>query len=226
MSEKIIIAIDGPASSGKSTVAKLLAKKLAYLYVDTGAMYRTVTLAAQQAGVPWEDKEALARVAREAHLELQADHGEARVFLDGREVGNEIRTPEISRLTSQCTANSPGVRQALVARQQALGKSGGVVMEGRDISTVVFPQAELKVFLNASVAERARRRIKDFEARGIAYDASKVADDIHHRDEEDRQRPVGALIKAKDAVEVVADGKGPEEIVQEILSHWPAGKAR
>lgn len=221
MSEKITIAIDGPASSGKSTVARMLARKLGYLYVDTGAMYRTVTLASRQAGIDPSDQAALEKLSREASIELRPDQGEVRVFLDGREVGNEIRTPEISRLTSQYIANVPGVRRSLVARQRELGSQGGVVMEGRDISTVVFPQAQLKVFLNASVEERARRRIRDFQQRGIPYDAARVEDDIRSRDEEDRQRPVGALIHAPDAVEVVADGKGPEEIVEEILRHWP-----
>jgi cytidylate kinase len=222
--KKITIAIDGPASSGKSTVAKLLAKRLGYLYVDTGAMYRTVTLAARLQGVEPSDSQSLVRLSREARLDLKPEAGEVKVYLEGVEVGHEIRTPEISRLTSQFTANVPGVRESLVARQREFGRQGGVVMEGRDISTVVFPAAELKVFLSASVTERARRRILDFEKRGIPCDASKVEEEIRLRDEEDRRRPVGALLQAPDAVAIVADGKSPESIVQEILGHWPVSR--
>ncbi len=218
---RIAIAIDGPAGSGKSTVAKTLARELGYLYVDTGAMYRTVTLAARRAGVDPADKEGLARVAREAAIGVEPSQGGMRVFLDGREVGNEIRTPEISRLTSQFTANAPGVRQAMVERQRRLGGGGGVVMEGRDISTVVLPRAELKVYLDASVQERTRRRIRDFEQRGIAYDAGKVEQDIRSRDDEDRARPVGALKVDPQAVLIQGDGKDPRKVIAEILGHWP-----
>jgi cytidylate kinase len=224
MPEKITVAIDGPAGSGKSTVAKMVAQKLGYLYVDTGAMYRAIALAVKRRGVDPKDPLAVAEVARKADLKLQPASDGMNVFLDGQRLGNEIRTPEISLITSRYIANSDGVRDVLVQRQRELGKSGGVVMEGRDIATEVFPNAGLKVYLNASVKERTRRRILDFKQQGIAYDEAKVEADIQKRDEEDCGRKRGALRKADDAVEVIADQKTPEEIVKEILSHFP-GKA-
>lgn len=223
--KKSTIAIDGPAGSGKSTIARMLARRLGYVYVDTGAMYRTVTLAAQRAGVDPADHEAVARVARQADIRLEPTPDGLRVLLDGAEVGAEIRTPEVSRLTSQFTANSPGVRAALVERQQAFGRQGGVVMEGRDITTVVFPQAELKVFLTCSPAERTRRRALEYEQKGIAFDRDKLLADIERRDHEDMNRPLGALKKAPGAVEVSSDGKTPEAIVSEIMGHLPASAA-
>ena len=217
----LVVAIDGPAGSGKSTIAKALARRLAYLYIDTGAMYRCVTLAAVRGKADFTDPEALAKVARAADILLEQAPSGLRVVLDGEEVENLIRTPQISRWTSQYTANSPGVRLALVARQRELGLNGGVVMEGRDIGTVVFPDADRKIYFDVSVAERARRRIRDYEGRGIPYVAGEVRADIERRDEEDRGRPIGPLLQAPDAVRVLGDGKDVDAILEEILGLLP-----
>jgi len=214
---KPIIAIDGPAGSGKSTLAKALARRLGLLYIDTGAMYRAVTFEALRRGVNFEDAEALSKVAHEIKIRLEYDEQGTRVFIDGRPYGNEIRTPEISRLTSQVTANARGVREALVSQQWEMGKNGGVVMEGRDIGTVVFPDADLKLYFEVSVDERTRRRIKDFQDRGIAFDEGSVRADIERRDLEDKGRAWGALKRAEDAVFMQGDGKSVEELVEEIL---------
>jgi cytidylate kinase len=211
-----IIAIDGPAGSGKSTVAKALAKRLGFLYIDTGAMYRCVTLASQRRKIDFEVPAELEEVARSIQIKLEAGEGGLKVYLDGEEVENKLRTPEISWLTSQKTANAPGVRAAMVAQQQALGANGGVVMEGRDISTVVFPNADLKIYFDVSVEERTKRRIADFQKRGIEFEAAQVRHDIEKRDAEDRSRPMGALKKADGSVTVLGDGKSVEDILAEI----------
>jgi cytidylate kinase len=221
--ERLVIAIDGPAGSGKSTVAKALARRLGYLYIDTGAMYRCVTLAAKRRSVDFGDAAALAGVARGIRIGLEPGDLGLKVFLDGEEVDNEIRTPEVSRLTSQATANSPGVREALVARQRELGAEGGVVMEGRDIGTVVFPKADLKVYFDVTAAERAHRRVLDYQLRGIPFVAEQVRADIERRDAEDRGRPIGPLRQAEDARLVQGDGKTVEQIVEELLDLMPRG---
>jgi cytidylate kinase len=223
MTERITVAIDGPAGSGKSTIARLLARRLGYVYVDTGAMYRTVTLAALRRGLDPASAgpESLAKVAREALIELEATPDGLRVSLDGQRVGESIRTPEIASLTSRYTANSAGVREELVRRQREMGRRGGVVMEGRDITTVVFPDAQLKVYLDCSVEERVRRRSRQFTQQGIAFDAAGLASEIERRDDEDRNRPIGALKQALGAVKVLSDGKQPDEIVDEIMERLP-----
>jgi cytidylate kinase len=217
MPRKPIIAIDGPAGSGKSTLAKALAKRLGLLYIDTGAMYRAVTFEALRRGVDFNDAEALSKIAHSIQIRLEYDDKGTRVFIDGKPYVNEIRTPDISRLTSQITANARGVREALVSQQWEMGKHGGVVMEGRDIGTVVFPDADLKIYFEVSVDERARRRIHDFQERGISFDESAVHADIERRDVEDKGRQWGALKKAEDAAYIEGDGKSVETLVEEIL---------
>ncbi len=221
----LVIALDGPAGSGKSTVAKALAGRLGYLYIDSGAMYRCVTLAARKRGIDFNDPEALARVARDSDMRLQPGPEGLKVFLDGVEVENLLRTPDISVQTSRYTANSPGVREALVERQRRQGRQGGVVMEGRDIGTVVFPDADLKIYFDVSVAERVRRRVLDYERRGISYERGQVGVEIERRDAEDRSRPVGPLKRAPDAVLVRGDGKDVEAILAEIMALLPRKRA-
>jgi cytidylate kinase len=219
---KPIIAIDGPAGSGKSTLAKALARRLGLLYIDTGAMYRAVTYEALRRGVDFQAEgqdEALSAVAHSMKIRLEYDETGTKVFIDGspKALVNEIRTPEISRLTSQITANVRGVREALVSHQWEMGKDGGVVMEGRDIGTVVFPDADLKLYFEVSVDERTRRRIKDFQDRGIDFDEGAVRADIERRDVEDMGRTWGALKKTEDSVFIQGDGKSVEDLVAEIL---------
>jgi CMP/dCMP kinase len=213
---KLIIAIDGPAGSGKSTVAKLLAARLQYAYIDTGAMYRAVTLKAMREGRDLTDAAAVEAAARAARLEFVPGKA-GKMKLDGADVSDAIRTPEVSRLVSAHVANYPGVRRVLVARQRELGAAGGVVMEGRDITTVVFPQAEIKIFLSASQEERARRRFQELQAQGVEQPYDELLADLQRRDLEDQQRPGGALRCAPGAKQVDTTGLTIEQVVETIL---------
>src|SRR5271169_661956 len=177
---KLTIAIDGPAGSGKSTVARRVAAMLGYLYLDSGAMYRAVALKAMERKVPLEKEVELEALARETHIELKAPTAEQeaaglknRVFLDGREVTQEIRTGEVAQAASRL-ATIAGVRKVLVSEQQRAGQGGGVVMEGRDIGTVVFPHAELKIYLDASAETRAERRWKEHQEKGEQLTIAEV----------------------------------------------------
>lgn len=216
------IAIDGPAGAGKSTVARLLAGRLGYLYVDSGAMYRAVALQALRNGVDPSEADAIAALARSVRITFQAVSGdsekpEQRVLLNGEDVTAAIRTPEVSSLASLVSA-IPGVRSALVSQQQAIGAEGGVVMEGRDIGTVVFPNAEVKVFLTATPEERAERRYRDLVANGGANASlEQVRTEQDERDARDATRAVSPLVTAPDAIEIVSDGMSPAEVVDAIL---------
>lgn len=209
-----VVAIDGPAGAGKSTVARLLADRLGYIYLDSGAMYRCVALLALRGAVAPELATPLAEAAE--ILFDPAGIGEPqRVLLGGEDVTRAIRTPEVSQLASKVAA-VPGVRAALVRLQQTLGAGGGVVMEGRDIGTVVFPHAELKVFLTASPEERARRRFAELEARGEIIDFETVLAEQRERDERDQTRETSPLKAAADAITLLTDGRTIEEIVVEL----------
>ncbi|HZQ29338.1 MAG TPA: (d)CMP kinase [Acidimicrobiales bacterium] len=205
-----VIAIDGPAGSGKSTVARAVAARLGLDYLDTGAMYRSVTLAALRRGIAPEDTAAVAALAPDVAIELAG----GAVTVDGQDATDAIRGPEVSQAVSVVAAN-PAVRADLVARQQAwIEEHGGGVVEGRDIGTVVFPAAELKVFLTASDTERANRRTR--EAAGFA-DESAVAENLAHRDRLDSTRAASPLKVADDAVVIDTTGRPVEEIVEEVL---------
>ncbi|HTP68306.1 MAG TPA: (d)CMP kinase [Dongiaceae bacterium] len=223
MINKLTIAIDGPAGSGKSTVARRVAALLGYLYLDSGAMYRAVALKAVERKISPGDEEALVALSRETRIELKAPTAEQeaaglknRVFLDGREVTQEIRTAEVAQAASRL-ATIAGVREVLVAEQQRAGEGGGVVMEGRDIGTVVFPRAELKIFLEASPETRAERRWKEHQEKGEEMTLLEVLAEVKERDKRDRERKVSPLVKAADAVLVDNTAMGIEETARLIV---------
>ena len=212
-----VVAIDGPAGVGKSTTARSLARRLGYTLVDTGALYRGVALAARDRGIPWDDEAAVVALAGEIDLGFvsQAD-GTARLLLENRDRADEIRTQELSAGASQVSAY-PGVRRALLGIQQDLGREGGVVLEGRDIGTVVFPDAEVKLFLTASAEERARRRVHDLQERGMMADHEEILSQIRARDEADSTRAIAPLRPAEDAVILDSTNLDLEAVVQHVL---------
>ncbi len=195
----LCIAVDGPGSSGKGTVARGVARALGYQYVDTGAMYRSVALVARQRGVSFDDARALARLAEKLSFAFSWDEDLLRVVVDGRDVTRAIRSDDIG-LGASYVSRHPEVRAALLGLQRALGAGGGVVMDGRDIGTVVLPDADLKVFLDASLEERARRRHDELIRRGEGVHLGEVREALEHRDRQDRERPVAPLVAAADAV--------------------------
>jgi CMP/dCMP kinase len=223
MSERLTIAIDGPAGSGKSTVARRVAAMLEYLYLDSGAMYRAVALKALEHKISLQDEAQLECLARDTHIELRAPTPEQeraglknRVFLDGKEVTEEIRSVDVAQAASR-VATIAGVRRVLVAEQRRAGEGGGVVMEGRDIGTVVFPQAELKIFLEASPETRAERRWKEHQEKGENVTLAEVLEEVRERDKRDRERKVSPLVKARDAVLVDNTAMGIEETARLIV---------
>jgi len=228
MSRPIIVALDGPAGAGKSTVAKLVAARVGLSLVDTGAIYRTLALCALRGGVSVDDGPALGGVAATlpARLRFQVQDGQNRVFLDGEDVSTEIRTPAVSAASSS-VARHPEVRGALLELQRALGRLGkGSVLEGRDIGTVVFPDADVKAFVTAAPEERARRRLAELAARGDSADHQTVLDEIVARDKQDEERPVAPLKAAPDAVRVDTTGKSLDQVTDEIVALVEAALAR
>lgn len=220
---KLTIAIDGPAGSGKSSLARRVAQVLGYLYLDSGAMYRALALKALRKGMPISDARALEALAKETHIELKPPTPEQeaagyknRVFLDGAEVTREIRTEEVAKGASQL-ATIAEVRHVLVAEQQRAGAGGGVVMEGRDIGTVVFPHAELKIFLEASPEVRAERRWKEHQEKGDQVALAEVLDEVRERDRRDRERKVSPLVRAGDAVLVDNTAMDVEETARLVV---------
>jgi cytidylate kinase len=221
--QRLTIAIDGPAGSGKSSVARRVAAELEYLYLDSGAMYRAVALKALDQQIPIDDEGRLETLARESRIELAqptADQESAglknRVFLDGAEVTYEIRTAEVAQAASRL-ATIAGVREVLVAEQQRCGAGGGIVMEGRDIGTVVFPRAELKIFLEASPEVRADRRWKEHQEKGDKISLDEVLEEVRERDKRDRERRVSPLVRANDAVLVDNTAMGIVETARVIV---------
>lgn len=224
-----VIAIDGPGAAGKSTVANLLAEKVGALLFDTGALYRTVTLAGIRDGVAGNDEPALAAIARSRQIDVKpasvADGRQVDVLLDGEDVTWAIRTPEIDAHVSEVSAH-PAVRDALLGVQRDITDGARVVMVGRDIGTVVIPDAGIKIFLEASTEERARRRLAELQGRGAEATYDQVLADLQARDAYDSSRETAPLIAADDAVTVDTDGRSIEEIVQHIhglaLEAWRA----
>jgi cytidylate kinase len=198
---KLVIAIDGPAASGKSTTAQRVAEQLGYLHVDTGAMYRAATLKVLRAGIPAADQERVAALVESARIELRSANGSQRVLLDGEDVTEEIRTPEVTRAVS-AVSSIRRVRDVMVREQRRMGADGGIVLEGRDIGTVVFPGADLKFFMVAGIEARARRRGDELRTRGIQADVDRLKDELRDRDTIDSTRSESPLKKADDAIEV------------------------
>jgi cytidylate kinase len=216
MRKRINIAIDGPAAAGKSTVAKMIAKRLSYIYIDTGAMYRALTYRALQQGIDLGDEQALISLLKDTYIELRPSHEGQLVLVNGEDVTNVIRSKEVTNAVS-LVAKHRLVREEMVARQRALAQNGGVVMDGRDIGTHVLPNAEVKVFLKASVEERARRRHKENIARGFPSDLETLKKEIARRDQLDSEREVAPLKKAEDAIEIDTTSLSIEEVVERIM---------
>jgi CMP/dCMP kinase len=213
----LIVAIDGPAGAGKSTAARLLAARLGYALLDTGAIYRTMALRARQRGIAWEDGPAVAALADELELAFRLVGATNHVFANGEDVTAAIRTPEISDGASRVSA-LPEVRAALLGLQRRIGAAGGVVVEGRDIGTVVFPNAQAKFFLTATADERARRRVAELQAAGRPADLAQTKADILARDDRDSNRATAPLRRAPDAVEIDSSALGPDEVVAHMAA--------
>ncbi|MGH9787682.1 MAG: (d)CMP kinase [Candidatus Acidiferrales bacterium] len=214
--KRIVIAIDGPSGVGKSTAARAVAQRLGYLYVDSGAMYRAVALRVWEEGINPLNVPAINALTAHVHVNLKPTDGGVRVLLDSRDVTDAIRRPEISQAASQC-AMIPEVRRLLVAQQQRIGSSGGVVMEGRDIGSVVFPNAGLKIFLDAEPEERARRRHEQHLEQGIESSLEMTRKEVEERDRRDRERAVSPLVQAPDAVYLDTTAMGAAEVVDVIV---------
>ncbi len=217
MSRSLVIAVDGPGSSGKGTVARSVARTLGYQYVDTGAMYRAVALRARETGTSWDDEPALAALARGLTFAFDWDGQSLRVMVDGRDLTTAIRADDVSTGAS-AVSRHPGVRHALLELQRDLAGAGGVVMDGRDIGTVVLPEADLKVFLDASLDERARRRHEELVGRGDTTPVEAVRRALHARDKQDRERAVAPLVAAHDAVHVDTTSLSVGQVVDQLLT--------
>jgi cytidylate kinase len=215
MSEKrVIVALDGPAGSGKSTIARRIAKRLGFTYINTGAIYRAVALWAMRLGVDLKDMHRLEQLAKQAKIELAANSG--RVILNGEDVTEAIHDPRVSEAASKVSA-VPGVRRALLALQRGMAERNSVVMEGRDIGSVVFPQAQVKIFLDAHPRERARRRALELERQGQEADFETVSGELRERDARDRVRSESPLVQAPDAELVDTTGLSLEQVEEAVL---------
>jgi CMP/dCMP kinase len=216
MNKRISIAIDGPAAAGKSTVAKILAEKLSYLYIDTGAMYRALTYRALQNGVDLNDENQLINLLKDTYIELKPSKSGQLVYVNGENVTDVIRQAEVTNSVS-IVAKHKLVREEMVSRQRVFARNGGVVMDGRDIGTHVLPNAEVKIFLKASVDERAKRRHAENIARGFESDIEKLKEEIARRDKLDSEREIAPLKKAEDAIEIDTTSLSIDDVVNRIM---------
>lgn len=222
----IIIAVDGPSGAGKSTLSRALSKRLGYLEIDTGAMYRAMAWLARENGLDLTDGQALQEFCRSAEVELCQENGSTRVMANGRDVTSEIRSPEISMLTSRISSLRP-VREAMVSLQRRMGTKGGVILDGRDIGTVVFPDAELKFFLSASSEERGRRRFLELQAKGEQISLEETIRSVVQRDRQDSERELAPLRQADDAIPIDSTGLTIDEVValmEQAFHERTAGK--
>src|SRR5512137_2651259 len=213
----LVIAIDGPSGAGKSTIAKLLARRLGYTYIDTGAMYRAVGWKAKQEGVDPGDEAAMELLCGRTDVTIRHDPETQRVFVNGTDVTGEIRTPEMGMMAS-AVSRSPAVRARLLTLQRRLGEAGGVVMDGRDIGTVVFPHADVKFFLDASAEERGRRRWLELKEKGMDVDRDAITEEMRQRDAQDSARTIAPLKRAEDASYVDSSMMTIERVVEVMLS--------
>ena len=214
---KLIVAIDGPAGAGKSTVAREVARRLGLPYIDTGAMYRAIAWLALRCGIDPDDPKDLTWLATHTDLSFAGPPERPQVCVNGYQVGEELRTPEVSQGASK-VSTVPGVRKALTAQQQKLGRERGCVMEGRDIGTVVFPEARVKVFLTATPEERVRRRVAQMESRGESPQPSQLLMEVEERDRRDAERDIAPMKPAPNAVILDTDGLGIPEVVDRIVA--------
>ncbi|MBU8788779.1 MULTISPECIES: (d)CMP kinase [Bacillus] len=217
MEKKLCIAIDGPAAAGKSTVAKIVARKKSYVYIDTGAMYRAITYLALQKGVDLNDEAALTELLQKSAIDLTvSEDGAQKVYIAGEDVTEAIRMDEVSNQVS-IVAKHRGIREEMTKRQQQLAEKGGVVMDGRDIGTHVLPDAEVKIFLLASVEERAKRRFEENVKKGYNVNYETLAEEIRRRDKLDSEREISPLKKADDALEIDTTSLSIDEVAGKIL---------
>jgi cytidylate kinase len=216
LKKRLIIAIDGPSGAGKSTAARSLARRLGYLYIDTGAMYRAVALKAKTGAVSPEDDPTLSKLASTLRIALVPAEDGIRVLCNGEDITEAIRSPEISRLASDISKRK-GVREALVRMQREMGKRGGVVLEGRDIGTVVFADADVKFYLDADPEERAKRRFKELLEKGAEVNFQETLEDVKKRDHNDIHRALSPLRKAEDAFSINSTLHSAEEVVEEMV---------
>ena len=213
----MVIAIDGPSGAGKSTTARFLAERLGYIYIDTGAMYRAVGWKAKREGIDPADEEKLADLCRRTDVTIKKDNNDPRFYVDGLDVSGEIRTPEMGLMAS-AVSKSPSVRARLLTLQRELGRNGGVVMDGRDIGTVVFPDADVKFFLDAGPEERGRRRYLELKAKGMDVDLARITQEIRERDQQDSMRSLAPLRKADDAVLIDSTSLDIGGVLERMLS--------
>jgi cytidylate kinase len=213
----MVIAIDGPSGAGKSTVARLLAQRLGYIYIDTGAMYRSIGWKAKQEGIDPADESKLADLCERTEVTIKSDNADLRFFVDSRDVTGEIRTPEMGMMAS-AVSKSRAVRSRLLTLQRNLGRSGNVVMDGRDIGTVVFPDADVKFFLEASAEERGRRRYLELKQKGMDVDLDVITREIRERDQQDSGRAIAPLKKADDALLIDSSSMSIEQVLDRMLA--------
>ncbi|RLC47584.1 MAG: (d)CMP kinase [Candidatus Coatesbacteria bacterium] len=216
--KRLKIAIDGPCASGKSTVAKILAEQLGYKLINTGAMYRAVGLMALENDIDPLDEQGVKSILRQVAIDFAGPASNQRTILNGRDITERIAEPDVAQAASSVSSLLP-VRRELVARQQAMARAGGVVLEGRDIGTVVLKDAECKFFITASLGERARRRLKDYERLGIHRSLPEVQQELHSRDLNDMTREHSPLVKAEDAIEIDTTDLTIEQVINRLLGH-------